>query len=180
MHRLTALGVAAIQVALLGACATLTGDPTQVLQIETVDEHGRAVEGMRCHLINASSDYFGDSPMYGLEVHRSSSNLQITCRQGNRVAEGTAVSRGGVRGAAAMLLPGGSAYMMIDHLSGYRYTYPTWLRLQVGQKLVFDASNDVAGKPVPGAPVDNSPPPAAGAPVMDPPVVRQPAIVRSD
>jgi hypothetical protein len=178
MRRLTALGLAAIQLALLGACATLTGDPTQVLQIETVDEHGRAIEGMRCHLSNASSDYFGDSPMYGLEVHRSASNLKITCRQGDRVAQGTAVSRGGVRGAAAMLLPGGTAYMMIDHLSGYRYTYPTWLRLQVGQTLTFDASNDVAGKPVPGRVPDNSPPPVAGAPVMNPAVAPKPAVVQ--
>jgi len=163
-----------VPVALLGACATMTGDPTQVLQIETVDEQGHPVEGMRCHLSNASSEYFGDSPMFGLEVHRSSSDLQITCRLGNRIAEAKAVSRGGVRGAAAMLLPGGTAYMMIDHISGYRYTYPTWLRLQVGQKLVFDASNDVNGKPVPGVRSDSFRAAEEGTPVM------QPAIVRSN
>jgi len=171
MRRFSTIGLLGIQAALLGACATITGDPTQSLQIETVDEQGRTIDGMRCHLVNASSDYFGDSPMYGLEVHRSSSDLKISCRQGDRIAEGVAVSRGGVRGAAAMLLPGGSAYMMIDHLSGYRYTYPTWLRLQVGQKLVFDASNDLAGKPVPGV-RDPSFPTIASKPAPAPGLVR--------
>jgi hypothetical protein len=174
MHRFTVIAVLGLQAGLLGACATITGDPTQALQIETIDEQGRAIDGMRCHLTNASSEYFGDSPMYGLEVHRSASNLQITCRLGSRIAEATAVSRGGVRGAAAMLLPGGSAYMMIDHLTGYRYTYPTWLQLKVGQKLVFDASHDVAGRPVPADRPDELVAPTAGMPVM------QPAIVRTD
>jgi hypothetical protein len=175
MRRLAAFVIAGVQVALLGACATLTGVPTQVLQIETVDEHGRAIEGMRCHLTNDSSDYFGDSPMFAVEVHRSASDLQIACHLGNRIAEGTAVSRGGVRGAANMLLPGGTAYMVIDHLTGYRYTYPTWLRLQVGQNLVFDASDDVIGKPVPGVRADT----ARAIPVADSPSIQH-ALVRTD
>ena len=181
MRRLAAFGIAGVQVSLLGACATLTGDPTQVLQIETVDERGRVIEGMRCHLSNASSDYFGDSPMLEVEVHRSASNLQIACHLGDRVAEGTAVSRGGVRGAANMLLPGGTAYMVIDHLTGYRYTYPTWLRLQVGQKLVFDASDDVSGKPVPGVRAETARMASTGTPINEPALIRKDRIlVRKD
>jgi len=39
---------------------------------------------------------------------------------------------------------------VIDHLTGYRYTYPSWVRVQIGQKLVFDAGDDDrAGQPVP-------------------------------
>jgi hypothetical protein len=140
---------------LLGACATITGDPTQVVHIETLDEHGRPIGGMRCHLSNDSADYYGDSPLFGLEVHRSFSDLKIACHLGDRVAEGTAVSRAGVKGAATgvvnLLLPGGSAYAIVDHLTGYRYNYPTWLQLQVGQKRVFDAGDNVPGKPVPVA-----------------------------
>jgi hypothetical protein len=181
MRRLAAFGIAGVQVSLLGACATLTGDPTQVLQIETVDERGRVIEGMRCHLSNASSDYFGDSPMLEVEVHRSASNLQIACHLGDRVAEGTAVSRGGVRGVANMLLPGGTAYMVIDHLTGYRYTYPTWLRLQVGQKLVFDASDDVSGKPVPGVRAETARMASTGTPINEPALIRKDRIlVRKD
>jgi len=171
LRRLTVLGIGTVQVALLSGCATITGDPTQVVHIETLDERGQPIEGMRCHLSNASSDYFGDSPLFGLEVHRSSSDLKIACHKGNRVAEGTAVSRSGVRGGvtgvANLLFPGGSAYVVVDHLTGYRYTYPTWLRLQIGQKLVFDAGDDVAGKPVPAARTEPEQPAPAQPPITE-------------
>jgi hypothetical protein len=181
IRRLAVLGTAAFQVALLGACATITGDPTQVVHIETLDEQGRPLAGMRCRLSNASSDYYGDSPLFGLEVHRSASDLKIACHLGNRVAEGTAVSRsgmrGGVTGVANLLFPGGSAYLVVDHLTGYRYTYPTWLQLQVGQKLVFDAGDDVLGKPVPVAsrePLAPQQPVARKAPSELPPARKAP------
>ena len=155
IRRFAIAAAASSQALLLGACATITGDPTQVVHIETLDERGQPIEGMRCHAINASSEYFGDSPMFSLEVHRSASDLKIACRLGDRIAEGTAVSRsglrGGVTGVADLLVPGGSAYVVIDHLTGYRYTYPSWVRLQIGQKRVFDAGDDVAGKPVPAS-----------------------------
>jgi len=165
MRRLAALAIAGTPLTLLGGCATVTGDPNQVVHIETLDERGQPIEGMRCHLKNASSDYFGDSPMFGLEVHRSASDLQISCRLGDRIAEGRAVSRsglrGGVTGVANMLVPGGSAYMVIDHFTGYRYTYPVWLRLQIGQKLMFDASDDDGGRPVAAARIEPQEKPAA-------------------
>jgi len=171
IRRFTLAAVAAGQALLLGACATITGDPTQVVHIETLDEHGRPIEGMRCHATNASSDYFGDSPMFNLEVHRSASDLKIACRLGDRIAEGTAVSRsglrGGVTGVADLLVPGGSAYVVIDHLTGYRYTYPSWVRLQIGQKRVFDAGDDVAGRPVPASRSEPEPPLPGRAPAIE-------------
>ncbi len=170
IRRLSAFGLAAVQIALLSACATIIGDPTQVVHVETLDERGQPIEGMRCHLSNASSDYFGDSPLFSLEVHRSASDLKIACRLGDRIAEGTAVSRSGIRGgitgAANLIMPGGSAYMVIDHLSGYRYAYPTWVRVQIGQKLVFDAGNDVDGKPVPAARKEPDKPAPSNTPVI--------------
>jgi len=168
------LGALALLGAQLSGCATLTGDGTQSLQIDTMDEQGHVIEGMRCKLTNASSDYFADTPVYDIQVHRSASDLHIKCQLGDRVAEGTAVSRGGLRGTAAMLLPGGSAYVVIDHLTGYRYTYPAWIRLQVGEKLRFDASNETAGKPVPGFRPDGTPPQYAST------AKKPQAIVRSD
>ena len=171
LRRLTVLGIGAVQIALVSGCATITGDPTQVVHIETLDERGQPIEGMRCHLSNASSDYFGDSPLFGLEVHRSASDLKIACHKGNRIAEGTAVSRSGLRGGATsvanLLFPGGSAYVVVDHLTGYRYTYPTWLRLQIGQNLVFDAGDDVAGKPVPAARTEPEQPGPAHPPITE-------------
>jgi hypothetical protein len=172
VRRLSALALSSISVALLGACATVTGDPTQVVHVETLDQRGRPIEGMRCHLSNTSSDYFGDSPMFGLEVHRSASDLKISCRLGDLIAEGTAVSRSGIRGgitgAVNLMMPGGSGLMVIDHFTGYRYAYPSWVRLRIGQKLVFDAGDDIAGQPSPGVRQDpEKPAPPSKTPVIE-------------
>jgi hypothetical protein len=168
IRRLSALALSAVPIALLGGCATVTGDPTQVVHVETLDERGQPIDGMRCHLSNASSDYFGDSPLFNLEVHRSSSDLKINCRLGDRVAEGSAVSRsglrGGVTGAVNLLMPGGSGMMVIDHLTGYRYAYPAWIQLRIGQKVVFDASDDIAGQPSLGVGTDLEKPAPSKAP----------------
>jgi hypothetical protein len=135
----------------LAGCATVTGTPNQSINIQTVDAFDRPISGMRCHVTNASADYFGDSPLRGLEVRRSSSDLEIECHRGSMVARGTAVSRGSVvDGAVKALLPGGTAMLAIDHLSGYRYAYPDWIRLRIGAHLVFDADRQVPGKPAQG------------------------------
>ena len=176
VRRLTVVALTGVQTLLLGACATVTGDPTQVVHVETVDERGQPIEGMRCHLHNASGEYYGDSPMFGLEVHRSFSNLRMACHLGNRVAEGTAISRSGLRGAGTgivnLMMPGGSGMMAIDHFTGYRYTYPGWVVLRIGQKLEFDASDDDGGRPVAGVRVDVPEPVVARTPVLNPALVR--------
>lgn len=135
----------------LAGCATITGSPTQSISIQTVDALDRPLEGMRCHIVNASADYFGDSPLRDLQVRRSASDLQIECHRGSLIARGTAVSRGSaLDGAVKALLPGGTAMLAVDHLSGYRYAYPNWIRLRVGQHLVFDADRQLPGQPTPG------------------------------
>jgi hypothetical protein len=171
IRRFGAVALSSVSVSLLGACATVTGVPTQVVHVETLDERGQPIEGMRCHLSNASSEYFGDSPMFGLEVHRSASDLKIRCRIGDRVAEGTAVSRSGIRGgitgAVNLMMPGGSGLMVIDHFTGYRYAYPSWVQLRVGQKLVFDAGDDVEGHPTAAVRQDSEKPAPSKAPVIE-------------
>jgi len=50
--------------------------------------------------------------------------------------------------------PGGTAAIVIDHISGYRYSYPSWIQLRVGEHLVFDASDDTFSRPVRGLQAD--------------------------
>lgn len=152
----------AVLVALLGAvlsggCATITGEATQVINVQTLDARGVAVEGMRCHVSNGSAEYFGNSPMFALSVRRSSSDLEIVCRRGAQVARATAVSRGS-KSVALMkaVLPGGTASTVVDHMTGYRYAYPTDLHLRVGQHLVFDANDDELGRPSKGVLADSA------------------------
>ena len=133
--------------AALSGCATVTGEPTQDVTIVTVDAQGLPVNGLRCVVINGSDQWVGNSPMHGLQVRRSATDLEIECRRGGQVARGTAVSRGGLTGTSALLLPGGTAMVALDHLSGYRYSYPQLIKLRLGEHLVFDASNEIAGRP---------------------------------
>lgn len=138
-------------VALLSGCATMTGEPTQIINVQTLDGRGHAVEGMRCRVSNGSEEYFGTSPMFSLSVRRSANDLEIQCQRGAMTARATAVSRGNTTSALfRAILPGGTAATVIDHISGYRYAYPVNLQLRVGQHLVFDAGDDEIGRPSKG------------------------------
>jgi hypothetical protein len=135
----------------LAGCATLTGDATQKVNIQTVDQEGRAIDGMSCHASNASAEYVGVTPMFDTQVRRSSSALVIECRRnGLPLTRGVVVSRAVNMQPAQLLLPGGTSMMAIDHFSGYIYSYPRWIRLQVGSDMVFDRRDEKDRGPTPG------------------------------
>jgi len=136
--RLPALAVLAIAPVLCGGCATVDGTPMQAISVYVADGLDRPVEGMRCRLANGAADHFGTTPIFDVQVRRSASDLEIECRRGGLLARGTAVSRGSA--LASVMLPGGTAALLIDHLTGYRYAYPTTLRLRIGEHLFFDAA----------------------------------------
>lgn len=121
---------------MLAGCATIAGSPTQSISVQTVDAQGRAIADMRCRLVNDAADYYGNSPMFDVQVRRSPSDLAILCERGGLIARATAVARGPVLGT--VLLPGGSAAALIDHFTGYAYAYSATMQLRVGEHLVFD------------------------------------------
>jgi len=134
------LASALVGAALLGTgCATVTRDSTQRVSIVAVDAAGQPVPRMRCHVVNGAAEYYGDSPMNDVPVRRSVSNLEIECKRGTLIARGTAISRGGSSVLQGML-PGGSALIALDVLTGYHFSYPVELRVRVGEHLVFDIS----------------------------------------
>jgi len=144
--------LAVLALAALSGCATLAGDSTQKLNIQTVDKEGRVVEGMSCRADNASAQYVGVTPMFDMRVRRSASPLVVECRRdGLPLARAVVVSRGVNMQPLQMLLPGGTSMMIIDHLSGYMYDYPRWIRLQVGTDMVFDRRDETSDRgPTPG------------------------------
>jgi len=94
---------------------------------------GQPIQGMRCHLSNASSELLSAiRRCSGLEVHRSSSDLKIRVPhkgQPDRRRHGcfprSGSPRRGHRPSRICCFRAGSAYVVVDHLTGYRYTYPT-------------------------------------------------------
>lgn len=139
-------------VTLLGSgCATVTGTATQPISIQTVDKQGNVIEGMSCRVSNAAGQYVGDTPMFDLTVRRSSLPLLVECRGDRRpLARAVLVPRADGMVPAQMLLPGGSSFMLIDHFSGFMYSYPRWIRVQVGADMVFDRRDEAGRDPTPG------------------------------
>ena len=137
----------------VAGCATVTGEATQAINIQTVDAKGKPVDGMACRIVNGSAEYMGDTPMFGLMVRKSPTPLVVECkRNGYAMARALIISRADLASGstAQLLLPGGSSMLIIDHISGFMYQYPRWIRPQVGADMIFDRSDEKGREPTPG------------------------------
>lgn len=135
--------------ALSTGCATIVNDSAQPIKVETRSESGQMITGADCTLTNDFGSFTGKSGEV-VSVHRSSKDLDITCKHpSNPDATARAVSRANA-GLAGNILIGGGIGAIIDHTKGTAYTYPTWLQLVFGKTLVFDRSGEKDGAPVAG------------------------------
>ncbi|HYG31568.1 MAG TPA: hypothetical protein VFF75_07010 [Methylophilaceae bacterium] len=147
----TSLAVSLLLAALagLGGCATITKDANQSVQIETYDKNNQPVTGVKCTAENERGKWTTLSPGF-VSVHRSSQNLMVNCEKENEAAgRGTVVSRvnGGMFGN---IIFGGGIGAIIDHNKGTAYTYPSWLRIVMGDSLVYDKKDEKENSPVIG------------------------------
>ncbi len=147
------VSVAALALVVASGCATVTGEATQAINIQTVDASGRPIDGMACRIVNGSAEYMGDTPLFGLRVRRSATPLVAECkRQGYPMARALIISRADLAtgSTAQLLLPGGSSMLIIDHISGFMYQYPRWIRVQAGADMIFDRNDERGREPTPG------------------------------
>ena len=160
----------------LTGCSTLTGDFHQNLQIETVDAQNHPVEGMRCQVGSGDSAKTFTTPAHDVRVRRSAFALTIECQRNGLLATATVKPRRERMEEA--LLPFGTVGVFVDHLSGSLYSYPTTLRLQVGQHLVLEhggeaqvATSEPIAPPAPSPAVRTlevvTPQPAVAAPTVN-------------
>lgn len=131
---------------LCAGCASVVNDSHQALKIEAKTADGQFVVGAECRLAN---DYGVVQAKSGetAQIHRSASDLDITCRQpGLPGAYARAVSRanGGMWGNIAL---GGGIGALVDHNKGNAYSYPEWVQVVFGESLIFDKSKDETGTP---------------------------------
>lgn len=144
-------------------CATITGEATQALEIRTVDAQNRPLRGMTCTLLNGSGEQTVVTPATSIDVRRSSSDLEIECQRDGQIARGTVVARGENK-MEHSFIPGGSLLAVIDHVSGYMYSYPTPLVLRAGEHLRFEFSSAARAELV--AALTNSAPAPQAAPTI--------------
>lgn len=132
--------------AALSGCATVTGDSTQFVRLETLDENGQSVKGAKCTMQNDYGTASGESGGQ-INVHRSSKDLFIACQKdGYSDANATAVSRANA-GMWGNIIIGGGIGAIIDHNKGTAYSYPEWMQLVFGKMLTFDRTDDKDGQP---------------------------------
>lgn len=130
-------------------CATITKDANQSVQIETYSKDNQPITGAKCVAQNERGQWTTTSTG-SVSVHRSGDNLIVTCdKEGEQTGHGTVISRanGGMFGN---LLFGGGIGAIVDHNKGTAYTYPSWLRIVMGESLVYDRRNEVENTPMTG------------------------------
>lgn len=129
-------------ISLLSGCATITKDANQSVQIETYTADNTPIKGVKCTARNDRGEWSTYTPGT-VSVHRSGENLQVSCAiENNPDGRGTLISRanGGMYGN---ILIGGGIGAIIDHNKGTAYTYPSWVKVMMGQNLVFDRKHEV-------------------------------------
>ncbi|MBX3611858.1 MAG: hypothetical protein KF871_18345 [Hydrogenophaga sp.] len=137
--------------ALLAGCASFVNDDTHPLRIELAQADGRLVDGAPCTLIRGAQQiqvWSGET----MPALRGRDDIHVTCRaNGQSEATGTLISRANV-GLAGNIFFGGGVGAIVDHSNARAYTYPTWVRLVVGETRVYDRRDEVDGQPLLGQP----------------------------
>jgi len=140
----------------LTGCATITKDANQSVQIETYSKDNKPVSGAKCVAQNDRGQWNTSAPG-AVSVHRSGENLMVNCeKEGEEPGKGTVISRanGGMFGNIVF---GGGIGAIIDHNKGTAYTYPSWIRVIMGESLIFDRKNEVENQPMAGIPAEATP-----------------------
>lgn len=122
---------------LLTGCASITKDSNQPVKIETYSKQNQAVAGVKCTAKNERGEWVATTPGV-VSVHRSGQNLLVICeKEGESSGIATVISRanGGMFGN---ILFGGGIGAIIDHNKGTAYSYPDWIRVIMGDNLVYD------------------------------------------
>lgn len=132
--------VLALQTALTG-CASITKDANQAVRVDTYSKENVAVTGVKCVGKNERGEFVAESSGV-MRPHRSSENLLVTCtKEGEPTGIATLISRvnGGMFGN---ILFGGGIGAIIDHNKGTAYSYPDWVRVVMGEDLVYDRKHN--------------------------------------
>lgn len=158
--------------AVFSGCATVIGDTTQSIRVETLLADGTEVQGADCELVNKFGNFRVTTPG-SVSVRRSAGDLKITCRKdGETEARGVSVSRTNPVMLGNIII-GGLVGTAIDHSAGAGYVYPQWVQVVMGKQLKFDQRDDDEGQPSVAREVSGGAPFGAGSAMkaMDRPVI---------
>ena len=139
---------------LLTGCASITKDSNQPVKVETYSKNNTIIEDVTCTAKNERGEWTAKTPG-ALVVHRSGQNLLVNCiKEGEASGIATVISRanGGMFGN---ILFGGGIGAIIDHNKGTAYSYPDWIRVIMGDNLVYDRKNNKDNEVMIGQPASS-------------------------
>jgi hypothetical protein len=122
----------------LSACATVSRESSQHVNIVMQDQQGGAIHGARCRVEHSGGSLVGNSPMMRVPVSRSGSPLVVECVKPG-VGQARSLAHSKSSGNQLMMLIQPLAGTAIDHVSGRMYDYPATITLVLGQEVVWDA-----------------------------------------
>lgn len=135
----------------LTGCASITKDAMQPVRVDTYSKTNEVVKDAKCTGKNERGEFSTDSNGT-MRPHRSGENLVVTCtKDGQEKGMATLVSRanGGMFGN---ILFGGGIGAIIDHNKGTAYSYPDWVRVIMGDDLIFDRKKNKENEVMIGQP----------------------------
>ncbi len=151
MKKLLQYSFLALTVMIFSGCASLTKDDYQRMQIETYSKNNSLVSNAKCRAKNDRGEWVVFTAGSFI-VHRSDQNLLVSCdKEGEATGYATLISRAN-DGMYGNILLGGGVGAMLDHHNGNAYSYPDWIRVIMGDNLVFDRKNNEKGQLMLGSP----------------------------
>ena len=105
----------------LNGCASIVGDSTQPVSIDTPN-----CKGASCRMTNSQGTYYVKSTPETVTINKAYGDLTITCEKGGKSAISTHASKANAASYGNILL-GGIPGALIDGGSGKGYDYPGYM-----------------------------------------------------
>lgn len=136
----------------LGGCATITGQNTQPISVQTVSDEGD-LPGVACELENSKGKWFVTTPGTTV-VGKASDDLLIMCSKRGFDLGKAAVTSKTNAGMWGNVLIGGGIGAVIDHNSGAAYNYPPLVSIRLRREGQTSTEKPLEPGSNPGTPGD--------------------------
>ncbi|WP_036300026.1 hypothetical protein [Methylotenera sp. L2L1] len=151
MNKLFQYSSLTLTVMMFSGCASIMKDDYQRMQIETYSKSNALVSNAKCRAKNDRGEWVVFTAGTFI-ARRSDQNLLISCeKEGEATGYATLISRAN-EGMYGNIFLGGEFGAMLDHHNGNAYSYPDWIRVIMGDNLVFDRKNNERGQLMLGSP----------------------------
>jgi len=128
MNVCTRISVVAFVLSAIYGCASISGSPSQTIQLVAVNSNDETIDNVLCILINSYGRWSVMAPG-AVVVGRSNENLNITCSREDGWSGSSQIISNFRKVAVGNILVGGVVGLAVDHISGSAYEFPNQFRV---------------------------------------------------